>query len=64
MCPQVCNKLALMCDGQTRGARDLRRVIRKQVEDKISSAIIEKCDQKIEAIALSVEKEEIRINIL
>ena len=62
--PQVCNKLALMCDGQTRGARDLRRVIRKQVEDKISSAIIEKCDQKIEAIALSVEKEEIKINIL
>ena len=64
--PEVCKVLASMCDGQTRGARDLRKVIRKEVEDKISSAIIEKCDEKIEGIALSVDenKDKIEINIL
>lgn len=39
-------------DGKS-GARDLRNLIRRQVEDKITSALVEKADTPIQGIALT-----------
>lgn len=39
-------------DGNVRGARDLRNVIRRNAEDKISSYLVEHCDEPIHTVQL------------
>ena len=47
--------LAKQAFGGKRGARDLRIAVRRVVEDKIASLIVERCDETLSAIALSDE---------
>ena len=47
--------LAKQAFGGKRGARDLRNAVRREVEDKIASLIVERCDETLSAIALSDE---------
>ena len=51
------------CGGKS-GARDLRNTIRREVEDKIASAIISNREGAITAIALSADDNGITIDIL
>lgn len=56
--------LRLLCEkakGGKFGARDLRRVIRKEVEDKIAEEMI--MNQDIQKIRVSVEKDTIKIQV-
>ena len=47
----------------TYGARNLRRTIQKELEDPISEAIIDSFENPISAIDLTVENEEVKLNI-
>ncbi|MDR3551975.1 MAG: ATP-dependent Clp protease ATP-binding subunit, partial [Clostridia bacterium] len=47
--------LAEMSFGGKFGARDLRRNVRREVEDRISQLIVDLCDRKITAITLSAQ---------
>ncbi len=49
--------------GDSRGARDLRNVIRRNVEDKISSYMVENCDSLITKVSLSGENGEITLAV-
>ena len=46
--------LADKASGGKRGARDLRNAIRRDVEDKIASLIVERCDTRLTAVTLAV----------
>ena len=50
--------------GGKSGARDLRNLIRRQVEDKIASLIVENADEPIAGISISADGEGIRLNCL
>ena len=50
--------------GGKSGARDLRNLIRRQVEDKIASLIVENADEPIAGISISADEEGIRLNCL
>ncbi len=55
--------LAAMCDG-SRGARDLRNAIRRNVEDKIANAIVESVDGKpISSVSLSADEDRIAVTV-
>ncbi len=49
--------------GDTRGARDLRNVIRRNVEDKISSYIVENYDKTITSVELKNDNGEILLEV-
>ncbi len=51
------------CGGKS-GARDLRNTIRREVEDKIASAMITRRDGEIQAIALSADENGIIMDVL
>ncbi len=51
------------CGGKS-GARDLRNTIRREVEDKIASAIISRREGEIQGIALSAGDDELKMDIL
>ena len=51
------------CGGKS-GARDLRNTIRREVEDKIASALITRRDGEIQAIALSADENGIIMDVL
>ncbi len=51
--------LASKCENGTRGARDLRNVIRRSVEDKIANLIVDNASTPLTAVALSVQDSEI-----
>lgn len=55
----VPNNLAKASEGGVRGARDLRNVIRRKVEDKIASLIVNSADKPVKAVTISVENNEI-----
>lgn len=46
--------LAERSAGGKRGARDLRNAIRREVEDRIASLIVEQCDRTLSAVSLTV----------
>ncbi len=48
--------LAEKSEGGTRGARDLRNLIRKEVEDGIANIIIDNADSPVSAIAVEVKE--------
>ncbi len=45
--------LAKKAFGGRRGARDLRNLIRRRVEDQIASLMVERCDEPVESICIS-----------
>lgn len=49
-------------EGDIRGARDLRNVIRRQVEDKLSSYLVDHCDEAINSFYLDVENDAITLS--
>lgn len=52
---EVQKSLAKEAFGGTRGARDLRNAVRRKVEDKIATAIIDNCDEKISGFKLDTD---------
>jgi ATP-dependent Clp protease ATP-binding subunit ClpA len=44
------------------GGRDIRRVIRKELEDKVANLIIEKGESGISTILISIQDEQIAVN--
>lgn len=50
--------------GQKLGARDIRRVIRNEVEDKIAELLIDKGEGAVSAVAISADNEEIKVDAL
>ncbi len=56
--------LAKKSFGKSSGARDLRNLIRKEVEDKIASAIVDSRDGIITAISLSEKDGELVLEVL
>ncbi len=48
----------------TYGARNLRRTIQKELEDPISEAIIDSFERPISSISVTVEAEQVKLNIL
>ncbi len=47
--------------GRKSAARDLRNLIRKNVEDKIASELIENCNKKINEIVIYIDESQIKI---
>lgn len=50
--------------GQKLGARDIRRVIRNEVEDKIAELLIDKGEGAVSAVAVSADNGEIKVDAL
>lgn len=55
--------LAKKAYGGKSGARDLRNLIRKEVEDKIAAAIVERRTGEISAIHLTAQDDELKLDI-
>lgn len=55
--------LVAKMDGNVRGARDLRNVIRRSAEDKISAYLVEHCDEPIRMIELTADNGEILLSV-
>lgn len=50
-------------DGNVRGARDLRNVLRRQVEDRISAYMVEHCGEPLHSFRLTAENDEISLTV-
>lgn len=50
--------------GQKLGARDIRRVIRNEVEDKIAELLIDRGEGAVSAVAISADNGEIKVDAL
>ncbi len=59
----VTELLVSKMSGDVRGARDLRNVIRRNVEDKISSYIVDNCDDVITKVTLTGKDNEIVLGV-
>jgi ATP-dependent Clp protease ATP-binding subunit ClpA len=55
----VAKTLVSKMDGNIRGARDLRNVIRRNVEDKVSNYLVENCDKLLSSVSLEADNGEI-----
>ena len=51
--------LAKKGHGGSRGARDLRNLIRKEIEDEIANIIIDNADSAVSAIAAEIKEEKL-----
>lgn len=58
----VCKYIAENCDSNKRGARDIRRIIRKEIEDKIAGIIIDNRQRTIDTVSVSVANNKISID--
>ena len=56
--------LVAKMDDSSRGARDLRNVIRRHAENKISAYLVEHCDEPIRTIRLSVQNGDLQLDVL
>ena len=61
---EACRLLAEKAGGGKRGARDLRRVVRKQVEDRVATLLVENPDRLPEKLEVVVSDGEIGIKSL
>ena len=61
---QALELLAKKAHGKQGGARDLRRLIRKEVEDKICSLLVERYQCQPAGISVGVKEENIVLNVL
>ena len=52
---KLCEYLALKCDSAKRGARDLRNLIRRELENKIVDIIVESSEGSIKAIEVKAK---------
>ena len=59
--PAVTKRVAEIAYGNKSGARDIRKTIRKEVEDKICNALID-CDKAITKVNVSVKNQEIEVS--
>ncbi len=59
-----CKALAEMAGGGKKGARDLRRVIRKQIEDKITDIVISQPEGAVTGIAIDANDEKIDVTFI
>lgn len=59
--PDVLSVISEKSYGGKRGARDLRNFIRRNVEDKIATVLVEKCDDIVKQIVISTENGNIKI---
>ena len=58
----VCENLAKRAhENSVRGARDLRRLVRKDVEDKIAEMLVERQDERLTKIKAIIEDEKISV---
>ncbi len=55
--PEAAARLVELAHGSKSGARELRNVIRRQVEDKLASLIVEHADAPLSGVSLTVDKE-------
>ncbi len=60
----ACQWLAKHAMGGKSGARDLRNLIRRKVEDRIASTIVENCDKTVTAIAVTTRDDDIVLDLL
>ena len=56
--------LAEKAEGGSRGARDLRNLIRKEIEDGVASIIIDHADENVTAVSVVVEDGKIELKYL
>ena len=61
---KACKALADKASGGKSGARDLRNLIRKEVEDKIAQEMIDKGNNSMTGIAVTAEDGEIKLEII
>ena len=59
----VCEYIASNCDGTKPGARELRNIIRREIEDKIVDMIIEN-EGGFSAVKTTIKKDNIVINAI
>ena len=61
---KACKWLAAKAHGGRSGARDLRNLIRREVEDKVASIIVDNCEKTIVGIAVTEQDDKIHLEIL
>ena len=61
---EVTEYLAKKGHGGARGARDLRNLIRKEIEDEIANIIIDNADTGVDAIAVEIKEDKIAFSHL
>lgn len=61
---ELINALVKKSYGGKYGARDLRKNVRREVEDRIAQLLVDNCDQKTTGIALSAEDDDITIEAI
>ena len=59
---EVKRYLADKAEGGSRGARDLRNLIRKEIEDEIANIIIDNADSIVTAIAAEIKEEKLTLS--
>ena len=59
---EVKKYLADKAEGGSRGARDLRNLIRKEIEDEIANIIIDNADSVVTAIAAEIKEEKLTLS--
>ncbi|MBR3947808.1 MAG: ATP-dependent Clp protease ATP-binding subunit [Clostridia bacterium] len=59
---EVKRYLADKAEGGSRGARDLRNLIRKEIEDEIANIIIDNADSVVTAIAAEIKEEKLTLS--
>ncbi|MBE6727062.1 MAG: ATP-dependent Clp protease ATP-binding subunit [Ruminococcaceae bacterium] len=60
---KVCDYIAAKCDGTKTGARELRNIIRREIEDKVVDLIIDSSEGSIGIVKASVKKDGSKIEI-
>ena len=60
----ACELLAKKAVGGQSGARDLRNLIRREVEDKLASLLVERGEGAVSGIALSAAEDELKVEAL
>lgn len=61
---KVCEYIANKCDGTKTGARELRNIIRREIEDRVVDLIIESSEGAIGIVKATVKKDGSKIEIL
>ena len=60
----TCKYLAKKCDSGKRGARELRNVIRREIENRIVDIVIENAEDSISNISVIADEEQIKIDYI
>lgn len=60
----VCKYIARKADGKQTGARELRTIFRKEIEDKVVDIIISNTDSKLKGVKISVKDKEIKVEAI